>query len=153
MKKVKPPDIVTPPETFALADRLHSAAIHLLRRVRQEDAAAGVGPARLSALSVLVFGGPRTLGELAAAEQVRPPTMSRIVAALARARLVEIRSDAQDARRLHIRATAKGTELLQEARQRRVGSLATRLVTLPPPELGELARAVEILHRILGKWR
>jgi DNA-binding MarR family transcriptional regulator len=153
MKKVKPPKIVTPPETFALADRLHSAAIHLLRRVRQEDVATGEGPARLSALSVLVFGGTRTLGELAAAEQVKPPTMSRIVAALARAHLVEIRPDAHDARRLHISATAKGTRLLQEARQRRVGSLATHLVALSPPELGELANAVEILHRILASWR
>src|SRR5258707_12671198 len=62
------------------ADRLHSAAIHLLRRLRVRDRESGVGPAQLSALSVLVFGGPRSLGELANAEQVRPPTMSRIVA-------------------------------------------------------------------------
>jgi len=61
-----------------VADGLHSAAIHLLRRVRKQDTKTGEGPARLSALSVLVFGGPKTLGELAAAEQVRPPTMTRI---------------------------------------------------------------------------
>src|SRR5258707_3465560 len=67
-------------ETFETADRLHSAAIHLLRRLRVRDRESGVGPAQLSALSVLVFGGPRSLGELANAEQVRPPTMSRIVA-------------------------------------------------------------------------
>src|SRR3954463_14052103 len=67
-------------ELLELADRLHSTAIHLLRRVRKQDVAIGQGPARLSALSVLVFGGPKTLGELAAAEQVKPPTMSRIVA-------------------------------------------------------------------------
>ena len=152
MKKVKPPETVPPPETFALADRLHSAAIHLLRRVRQEDVATGEGPARLSALSVLVFGGPRTLGELAAAEQVKPPTMSRIVSALAGARLVEIRPDTHDARRLHIRATPRGTLLLQEARQRRVGSLATRLMALSQPERGELANALELLHRLLADW-
>src|ERR1700682_719948 len=62
------------------AGRLHSVAIHLLRRLRVSDLASGIGPAQLSALSVLVFGGPRSLGELAEAEQVRPPTMSRIVA-------------------------------------------------------------------------
>src|SRR5256885_16104382 len=67
-------------EGFETADRLHSAAIHLLRRLRVRDRESGVGPAQLSALSVLVFGGPRSLGELADAEQVRPPTMSRIVA-------------------------------------------------------------------------
>ena len=55
------------------ADRFHSAAIHALRHVRREDPATGVSAARLSALSVLVFAGPRTLGELAAAEQVAGP--------------------------------------------------------------------------------
>ena len=68
--------------TEDLADRLHSAAIHLLRLVRVQDAATGVAPARLSALSVIVFGGPVSLNDLARAEQVRPPTMSRIVDAL-----------------------------------------------------------------------
>jgi DNA-binding MarR family transcriptional regulator len=71
------------------ADRFHSAAIHALRHVRREDPATGVPAARLSALSVLVFGGRRTLSELAAAEQVRPPTMTRIVQALERERRVE----------------------------------------------------------------
>src|SRR5437588_7367070 len=93
------------PAVLVLSDRLHSTAIHLLRRVRKQDVATGEGPARLSALSVLVFGGPKTLGELATAEQVKPPTMSRIVAGLARSQLVEITADPHDARRLHIRAT------------------------------------------------
>src|SRR2546426_11655231 len=76
-------------ETFETADRLHSAAIHLLRRLRVRDRESGMGPAQLSALSGLgLGGGPRSLGELAEAEQVRPPTMSRIVAGLVRAGLV-----------------------------------------------------------------
>src|ERR1700758_2440505 len=100
--KVQPP-----PDVLALADRLHSAAIHLLRRVRKQDGATGEGPARLSALSVLVFGGPKTLGELAAAEQVNPPPRTRIVAGLARSRLIEISADPDDARRMRIRASAK----------------------------------------------
>src|ERR1700722_9868817 len=91
------------PDVLAIADRLHSAAIHWLRRVRKQDVPTGEGPARLSALSVLVFGGPKTLGELAAAEQVKPPTMSRIVAGLARSRLIEIKPDPRDARRMQIR--------------------------------------------------
>src|SRR5581483_3909403 len=99
-------------EVLEVADRLHSTAIHLLRRVRRQDVASGEGPARLSALSVLVFGGPKTLGELVSAEQVKPPTMSRIVSALARSRMVEITADALDARRLRIGATAKGVKLL-----------------------------------------
>jgi DNA-binding MarR family transcriptional regulator len=141
------------PEIQALADRLHSAAIHLLRRVRKEDASTGEGPARLSALSVLVFAGPKTLGELAAAEQVKPPTMSRIVAGLARSHLIEIARDAADARRMCIRASAKGTRRLQAARQKRVASLAAQLQILPPGEFAELQHAAEILCRLLADWR
>ena len=135
-----------------VADRLHSTAIHLLRRVRQHDVATGEGPARLSALSVLVFGGSKTLGELAAAEQVKPPTMTRIAAGLARSRLVEITADRDDARRVQIRATAKGTRLLQKARDRRIADLASQLEKLPPTELATLGRAVEILQEVLQKW-
>jgi DNA-binding MarR family transcriptional regulator len=141
------------PEILALADRLHSAAIHLLRRVRKQDASSGSGPARLSALSVLVFGGPKTLGELAAAEQVKPPTMSRIVAGLARRHLIQIATDADDARRLQIRASAKGERLLQLARQRRIASLAEQLQRLPPKEFSKLQHAAEILGRLLVDWR
>lgn len=143
----------TATEVLALADRLHSAAIHLLRRVRKEDTSTGEGPARLSALSVLVFGGPKTLGELAAAEQVKPPTMSRIVAGLEHSGLIEITQDATDARRLRIRASTKGTRLLQTARQNRVASLATELQKLPPKEFTELQNATQIIRRVLSEWR
>src|SRR5271168_916801 len=129
------------PETLAAADRLHSAAIHLLRRVRKQDSASGVGPAQLSALSVLVFAGPKTLGALAAAEQVKPPTMSRIVAGLKRRRLVEITRDPHDTRRMHIRPTAKGTLLLQQARGRRIESLASLLTILTSGDLAKLNEA------------
>lgn len=138
---------------YDLADRLHSAAIHLLRRVRKQDVATGEGPARLSALSVLVFGGPRTLGELAAAEQVKPPTMSRIVAGLARSRLIVIATDPHDARRMIIRATAKGTRLLQKGRHLRIAYLAAHLDWLTVDELSQLSDAVGILQRILARWQ
>ena len=141
------------PEVFAVADRLHSAAIHLLRRLRKQDVATGEGPARLSALSVLVFGGPKTLGELAAAEQVKPPTMSRIVAGLVRSRLVKINIDPYDARRMRIRATAKGNRLLQKGRQLRITDLAANLDPLAPEELAILDQAVEVLKRLLESWR
>jgi DNA-binding MarR family transcriptional regulator len=143
---------ISTPASLCVADHLHSAAIHLLRRVRKQDVATGEGPARLSALSVLVFGGAKTLGELAAAEQVKPPTMSRIVAGLARSRLVTITADAHDARRMHIRATAKGTRLLQKGRQLRIAYLASHLDSLTPEELVKLAEAVEILQRLLARW-
>ncbi len=140
-------------DVLALADRLHSSAIHLLRRVRKQDVATGEGPARLSALSVLVFGGPKTLGELAAAEQVKPPTMSRIVAGLVRSRLVTLANDPADARRLRIRPTAKGVRLLHQGRQRRIESLAAQFDALRPEELARLGEAVDILRRLLEAWR
>ena len=141
-----------PADVLGIADRLHSAAIHLLRRVRKQDVATGEGPARLSALSVLVFGGPKTLGELAAAEQVKPPTMSRIVGGLARSRLIEITADPHDARRRRIRATAKGTRLLHKGRQLRIEYLASHLEMLAPEELAKLGEAVEILKKLLESW-
>jgi DNA-binding MarR family transcriptional regulator len=153
MKKVKPENIAPRPETIAAADRLHSAAIHLLRRVRKQDEASGVGPAQLSALSVLVFAGPKTLGELAAAEQVKPPTMSRIVAGLKRSRLIEITRDPGDARRMHIRPTAKGADLLQQGRRRRIAYLAEHLGTMTTRELAQLSAAADILGKLLRDWR
>lgn len=141
------------PEVLAVADKLHSAAIHLLRRLRRQDVATGEGPARLSALSVLVFGGPKTLGELAMAEQVKPPTMSRIVTGLTRSRLVEITEDPEDRRRMRIRATAKGEKLLARGRELRINYLASHLHDLAPDELSRLRDALEILGRLLQTWQ
>src|SRR5947207_4490123 len=102
------------------ADRLHSASIHVLRRVAREDPASGLSAARLSALSVLVFGGSRTLGELAAAEHVRPATMTRIVQALEQEGLVRRESDPEDGRVTRLSATAKGMRVMWRRRERRV---------------------------------
>jgi DNA-binding MarR family transcriptional regulator len=142
-----------PEETAAIADRLHSAAIHLLRRVRKQDAATGEGPARLSALSVLVFGGgPMTLGQLAQAEQVRPPTMSRIVSGLEHSRLAERMMDAKDSRRVRIRATPSGERLLHEGRRLRIEYLARHLGGLTRQELATLDEAVKLLEGVLRDW-
>src|SRR5215831_14650634 len=94
--------------THDLADRLHSSAIHLLRRLRREDDASGLPAPQLSALSVIVFGGPVTLGDLARAEQVRPPTITKVVAALEEAGLVVRDVDTNDRRIVRVNATARG---------------------------------------------
>src|SRR6266498_4371368 len=132
------------------ADRFHSAAIHALRHVRREDPATGVPPAQLSALSVLVFGGPRTLGELAAAEQVRPPTMTRIVQALEQDRLIRRDRDAHDGRVVRIRATAKGKRVMQQGRARRIANLATLLARLSPADVRRVREAAELVARAIG---
>src|SRR5438552_290373 len=111
-------------DLVALADHLHSTAIHLLRRLRRVDAAAGLPAPQLSAMSVIVFGGgPVTLGDLARAEGVRPPTMTRIVGALLDAGLVAREVDATDRRVVRVRATAKGQRLLEQGRGLRVAAL------------------------------
>lgn len=128
------------------ADRLHSAAIHLLRRVRVADEQSGLSPARLSALSVVVFGGPLTLGTLARAEQVTPPTMTPIVAALERDGLVRKRGGS-DRRTVEITATAKGRRLMQRARRRRLDVLEALLHPLGDEDVDTLARAAELIEQ------
>jgi DNA-binding MarR family transcriptional regulator len=137
--------------TVEAADRFHSAAIHALRHVRREDPATGLSAARLSALSVLVFGGPRTLGELAAAEQVRPPTMTSIVRALEEGAFVRRQADPADARVVRVYATKKGERVLQQARRRRVEQLATRLSALEPAEVAKVHEAAELVERALAE--
>lgn len=136
------------PDPAAVADRVHSAAIHLLRRVRKQDEATGLSPARLSALSVAVFAGPVTIGQLAGAEQVSAPTMTRLVAAMEAEGLVKRERDAHDGRVAWIRATPKGTRILHEGRRRRVALLAEKLADLERGELAVLARAAEIMERV-----
>jgi DNA-binding MarR family transcriptional regulator len=133
---------------IAIADALHSAAIHLLRGVRKEDERSGIGPARLSALSVLVFAGPMRLTKLALIEQVKPPTMTKVVAGLEAAGLVRRHDDPQDARAVSLEATSRGTKLLQAGRRRRVDRIAAALDTLTVDELDVLARAAAIVERV-----
>jgi DNA-binding MarR family transcriptional regulator len=137
-------------EAYRIGDLLHSAAIHLLRKVRAQDRSAGIGPAQLSALSVLVFGGPRSLKELAEAEQVRPPTMSRIVVGLERARLVRRRTT-DDKRRMLLEATARGVKILQKGRRRRVEMLVRVLREFSRDELHQAADAAEFMRKLIGK--
>ena len=136
------------PDPDAVADRIHSAAIHILRRVRREDPGMGLSGPRASALSVVVFGGPITLGALAAAEQVRPPTMTHLVRALERMGLVTRVPDPDDGRIVRIAATRRGKALLEAGRARRVSALSRQLRTLPKRDLAVLARAADLLDAL-----
>jgi DNA-binding MarR family transcriptional regulator len=133
------------------ADRFHSAAIHALRHVRPEDPATGVSPGQLSALSVLVFGGTRTLGELAAAEQVRPATMTRIAQSLVEGGYATRRRDPHDGRVVRLTATAKGRRVMQRGRERRVANLARLLGRLSPEEVARVHEAAELVERALAQ--
>jgi DNA-binding MarR family transcriptional regulator len=130
------------------AELLHSAAIRLLRMVRVEDAQAGIGPAQLSALSVLVFGGAKTVSELATLEQVRPPTMSRIIDGLVKKKLVQRVEDAADRRAVRVSATPKGEKLMQAGKARRVKALATRFEVLSAGDLKTLHTAAQLMLKL-----
>jgi DNA-binding MarR family transcriptional regulator len=138
-------------QNFQTADRLHSAAIHLLRRLRREDTATGIAPARLSALSVLVFGGPMGLTTLASAEQVKAPTMTKVVQALEADGLVRRDSNPRDKRGTVLAATAKGRRIMEEGRRRRIERLAGELARLPAADRAALRKAADILERISGR--
>jgi DNA-binding MarR family transcriptional regulator len=120
----------------------------MLRSLRKEDIASGVGPARLSVLSVLVFGGTSAMSELAEAEQVKLPTMSRLVAGLERDGLVRRSTDVKDRRTVRVKPTEKGKKVLEKARERRLAILARRLENLSVREVAVVREAEQILHRL-----
>ena len=120
----------------------------VLRLVRCEDETSGLTAPRLSALSVVVFAGPITLRDLAAAEGVTPPTMTRLVDGLEGDGLVVRRDDPSDGRAIRIRATAKGTKLLMNARAQRVAALTARVADLSADEQDLLGRAAEVMERL-----
>jgi DNA-binding MarR family transcriptional regulator len=133
---------------MTVADRLHSAAIHLLRAVRGADMQGGMTAPRLSVLSVLVYGGDRTIGELARAEQVRPPSMTRLIDGLERDGFVGRKADRYDGRIARVGVTARGRSALKAARERRLAALEALLRSRPPAELALLDRAAALIERL-----
>jgi DNA-binding MarR family transcriptional regulator len=130
---------------------LHSAALHLLRRVASVDASSGLSPARLSALSVIVYGGPLTMSELARTERVSPATISSTVSGLEGAGLVLRRRKSLDARSVTVEATPNGRKVLTEGQRRRVALLAEGLATLSARDRAALTRGVDALEKLLSQ--
>jgi DNA-binding MarR family transcriptional regulator len=149
----KPPLPVVRREVHDVADRLHSLSIHLLRRLRRVDVESGLSGPRLSVLSVVVFGGPMTLSELAAAEQVKPPTMTRLVQALQHEGYLRRIPDPIDGRVTRVAATPKGERVMHEGREKRVQMLAGLLLELDEGELRAIRRAVNALETIVAGRR
>jgi DNA-binding MarR family transcriptional regulator len=143
--------VASPPVQAAdLADSLHSAAIHLLRRLRHTDPMTGVSAAQLSVLSVLMSG-PRTIGDLAAAEQVQPPTMSRLIRQMEDDGLVQRQRDGQDQRVVWIAWTAAGQEVLTRGRELRVSALKRAIAELTPAERRALTAGMQVMDRLLQR--
>jgi len=137
--------------TTALANRLHSLAIHLLRTVRASDEESGLSAPRLSALSVIVFREPITLGDLAAAEGVTAPTMTRLVQGLEADKLLGRHAHPTDARAVLLRPTERGRRLLAAARKRRVKTLASALAHLETKDRNVVALAVSTLEALIRR--
>jgi DNA-binding MarR family transcriptional regulator len=131
-----------------LADRLHSAAIHLLRHVRRGDVLTGVASAQLSALSALVHG-PLTVGALAAAEEVRAPTMSRLLTDMERLGLIRRSMDPEDARVARIDMTAKGRRTLVRGRDLRVAEIEGRIARLSAAQREVIHMATVLIEQML----
>ncbi len=132
-----------------MAARLHSSSVRLRRLARREERGEPIGGPRLSALRFVATAGPVSLAELAAAEQVRAPTMSRVVDNLVAEGLALRETDPADRRAVRISATEAGRRLIDEGQASRAGAVAARLAQLADSERRALYRGVELMERIL----
>jgi DNA-binding MarR family transcriptional regulator len=148
-----PPTAADAPPTAVdateLAARLASLSTNLQRELGRADAGDGLTRARLSALSLLVLGGPRTLGDLAAGEHVRPPTMTRLVHAMEADGLVVREPHPTDGRSIIIRATRSGEELLGQGRAHQIAALARAIGDLDEADRARLADAADLLGQVV----
>lgn len=136
-----------------IAARVHSAAIHLLRHVRRNDPLMALTPARASVLSVLVFGGPKSPGELAHMEQVAAPTMTKLINGLVRDGYVLKRPSSEDGRAVVISATAKARHALEAGRQRRIEMVRDLFAELTDEEWQTLGDAALLIESSLERTR
>ncbi|HUE08918.1 MAG TPA: MarR family transcriptional regulator [Acidimicrobiales bacterium] len=131
-----------------VSGRLRIAINRLQRRLRQESLG-GLSPAQASALGSVHRHGNPTLGELAAVEQVQPPTITRIVAGLAEAGMVTRVADVNDRRSARVRTTPAGERALERIRTRKNAFLRRRLDDLSADEQRRAAELVALLEHIL----
>jgi DNA-binding MarR family transcriptional regulator len=131
-----------------VAGRLRIAVNRLHRRLRQESLG-GLSPAQASALASVRRHGSPTLGELAAIEQVQPPTMTKTVASLSEAGMVTRVADPDDRRSARVRITTSGERALERIRTRKNAFLLRRLDELTDDEQQRATELVELLERLL----
>jgi DNA-binding MarR family transcriptional regulator len=141
------------PSTTEIAARLRLAIVRTARRLRQEAAGAEGGaelsPTLTAALATVANHGPLTPSELAERERVKRPTATRVISSLDDAGLVERTADPADGRACLVSTTGEGTKLLKRIRGRKNAYIAKRLRGLPAEDVATLARAAEILERML----
>jgi DNA-binding MarR family transcriptional regulator len=133
----------------SLASHLRVGVARLARRLRQEGAAEDTTPSQLTALSTLYHRGPMTPGELAANERVKPPSMTRIVAALEERGLVSREPSADDGRVVRIVVTDAGRRAHEDYQKRRDQWLSLQLAKLSPEDRAVLAKAAGVMDRLV----
>lgn len=138
-------------ELTALAGAMRVAVGRLSRRLRQEKADHELSDAQFGVLALLHREGPKTLGELADAERVRPPSMTRTVGCLVDDGLAERLPDPSDGRVTRIRPTAEGTALVLDVRRSRDAWLVARLRELEPAQRRALQEASELLREVADR--
>jgi DNA-binding MarR family transcriptional regulator len=141
---------VPAPTDTALASSLRLAVMRLARRMRSERPDDSLTLTQLAALSTLERHGPLTPRELAAAERVSPPSLTRIASSLEAAGLATRTDHPSDGRQVLLAASPAGIALLREDRRRREAWLAQRLRELDPAEREVLRRAAAVLDKLAG---
>jgi len=142
------PETRTRETPHGLSTALRVSVLRLARRLRQEGQRDGLTPSQLSVLATVDKRGPLTLGELAAAERVQPPSMTRIVAALEAAGQLSRSADPSDGRVALVATTRAGRAAMTAIRRRRDAWLEQRLRELPAADLETLRRAAAVLERL-----
>ena len=132
----------------ALASHLRLSVFRASRALRRESQA-GISPTLLAALSTIERHGPMTAGALASHEQVRKPTVTRILAALVDEGLVERTADPMDGRVAWVQLTSAGRARMRSVRRRTDRYLAQRLQRLDAADLATLERAADVLDRVM----
>ncbi len=132
-----------------MARALRPAVMRLARRLRQmQDDSLDLNPNQLSAMAVLLNSGDQLMGELAALERVRPPSMTRVVNSLEARGYVARRPDPRDHRQCLVTLTDSGRQVLLANRRRRDEWLAVRIAGLDPAERDVLRRAIRVLEKV-----
>ena len=142
------PTPVRPPTETDVASRLRLVVFRLRRRLHRQ-AGGDLTPSQASALASVARLGPLPLGELSQVENVRPPTLTKVVAALEEQGLVVRHVDPRDRRVSRVEMTARGSALMAENRVRSDAYLSARLASLSAEDRAALERAVGVLERLL----
>ncbi|PRY12831.1 MarR family winged helix-turn-helix transcriptional regulator [Kineococcus rhizosphaerae] len=133
-----------------LAVDLRVSLLRTARRLRAQKSVDELTDGQFSVLSQLFNAGPRTPGELAEAEHVRPPSMTRTIASLVEAGLVARTDHPDDGRQVLVSPTEAGRRVVLETRERRAAWLSRRLEDLSPADRATLAEAARILNAVIG---